>query len=59
MAISTAMKEKHPEIFAPDRNQDPRQRTRTVPMQVLSLGFCRTGTSCESPRYVRSEPLFP
>lgn len=59
MAISTAMKEKHPEIFAPDRNQDPRQRTRTVPMQVLSLGFCRTGTSCESPAMIATNPLFP
>lgn len=23
-------------------------QTRTVPMEVLVLGFCRTGTACES-----------
>ncbi|KAK4540193.1 hypothetical protein LTR36_009691 [Oleoguttula mirabilis] len=33
----------HHHIYA-ERNEDPRKRQRTVPMEVLSLGYSRTGT---------------
>ncbi|KAK3049572.1 hypothetical protein LTR09_009240 [Extremus antarcticus] len=35
--------ERHPNIYV-ERNEDTRQRRRTVPMEVLSLGYSRTGT---------------
>ena len=35
-----------PELYVPMVDEDPRTRTRTVPMEVLILGFPRTGTSC-------------
>jgi hypothetical protein len=35
--------EKHPEVYVRGK-VDPRQRVRTVPMEVLSLGYSRTGT---------------
>ena len=42
------MKEKHPELFMPQTNIDRRQRKRVVPMEVMNLGFPRTGTMCKS-----------
>ena len=42
------MREKHPELFLPPVNMDRRQRTRLVPMEVMNLGFPRTGTMCKS-----------
>ena len=39
--------EKHPELFARDQYTDPWTRKRKVPMQVLCLGYMRTGTACE------------
>ncbi|MCJ1279138.1 hypothetical protein MMC21_006962 [Puttea exsequens] len=38
------MKEKHPELFLPETNIDRRQCKRVVPMEVMNLGFPRTGT---------------
>ena len=40
-------KEKHPELFAHDHHTDPRTRKRQVPLEVLCLGYMRTGTACE------------
>ena len=39
--------ETHPYFFKPDQNINRRLCTRTVPMQVLSLGMSRTGTACK------------
>ena len=36
-------KERHPQVYV-ERYEDPRKRKRTVPMEVLSLGWSRTGT---------------
>ncbi|KAK5688665.1 hypothetical protein LTS10_000643 [Elasticomyces elasticus] len=36
-------KERHPQIYV-ERNEDPRTRQRTMPMEVLSMGYSRTGT---------------
>lgn len=41
------MQEKHPELFM-TFDQDPRERKRVVPMEVLSLGMPRTGTACKT-----------
>lgn len=38
--------ERFPEMFQPNRKIDRRQCTRIVPMKVLVLGMCRTGTAC-------------
>lgn len=38
--------ERFPEMFALNRRIDRRQCTRVVPMRVLVLGMCRTGTAC-------------
>lgn len=38
--------ERFPEMFAINRKIDRRQCTRVVPMRVLVLGMCRTGTAC-------------
>ena len=43
-----SMKEKHPELFLPQTNIDRRQQKRVVPMEVMNLGFPRTGTMCKS-----------
>lgn len=40
--------ERFPEMFAVNRRIDRRQCTRVVPMRVLVLGMCRTGTACTS-----------
>ena len=40
--------DKFPELFAVNRKIDRRQCTRVVPMRVLVLGMCRTGTHCMS-----------
>ncbi|KAM0802925.1 efflux pump antibiotic resistance protein [Usnea florida] len=48
MPRSLTRQEKHPELFARDIYTDPRSRTRKVPMEVLCLGYMRTGTACES-----------
>ncbi|OJJ43595.1 hypothetical protein ASPZODRAFT_73923 [Penicilliopsis zonata CBS 506.65] len=37
-------REKYPELFVPDRNIDPRTRSREVPMKILALSMPRTGT---------------
>lgn len=42
------MVEKHPELFMPQTNIDRRQCKRVVPMEVMNLGFPRTGTMCKS-----------
>lgn len=39
--------ERFPEMFQPNRKIDRRQCTRVVPMKVLVLGMCRTGTACK------------
>ncbi|MCJ1399743.1 hypothetical protein MMC11_002945 [Xylographa trunciseda] len=38
------MMEKHPELFTPQTNIDRREHERVVPMEVMNLGFPRTGT---------------
>lgn len=40
--------ERFPEMFQPNRKIDRRECGRVVPMKVLVLGMCRTGTACES-----------
>jgi hypothetical protein len=42
--FTPATRAKHPECFG-EANIDRRKCTRVVPMQVLSLGFARTGTA--------------
>lgn len=42
------MKEKHPELYMPETNIDRRRCKRVVPMEVMNLGFPRTGTMCKS-----------
>lgn len=44
-----AIKARHPELFKPDLQIDRQSGIRTVPMEVMNLGFLRTGTMCESP----------
>ncbi|KAF6826966.1 nad dependent epimerase [Colletotrichum plurivorum] len=39
------VEERHPELFRPVSTESPRGKKRTVPMEVLCLGFPRTGTS--------------
>ncbi|CAF9937178.1 hypothetical protein IMSHALPRED_011046 [Imshaugia aleurites] len=41
------IKERHPELFKPDLQIDRQSGIRTVPMEVMNLGFPRTGTMCE------------
>ena len=36
-------KERHPEVYG-EKNEDTRERRRTVPMEVMSMGYSRTGT---------------
>lgn len=36
-------RERYPDIYI-ERNENPRERRRTVPLEVLSLGYSRTGT---------------
>ena len=43
-----SQEEKFPELFTVNRKIDRRQCTRVVPMRVLVLGMCRTGTHCTS-----------
>ena len=43
-------KQRFPELYKPMVEEDPRERQRTVPMEVLVLGYPRTGTSCKSPK---------
>ncbi len=42
------MEEKHPELFKPETDIDRRLCRRIVPMEVMNLGFPRTGTMCKS-----------
>ena len=42
------LKERHPEFFTPDRKLDRLHGRRVIPMEVLNLGFPRTGTMCTS-----------
>lgn len=46
-------REKYPDIYV-ERNENPRERRRTVPLEVLSLGYSRTGTMSMS-LYTRSQ----
>lgn len=46
MPRKTTLKERHPELYTPDRKLDRLHGQRTVPMEVLNLGFPRTGTMC-------------
>ena len=48
--------ERHPELFAQDQYIDPRSQKRVIPLEVLCLGYMRTGTACKSPT---SHPLHP
>jgi len=48
MPRSITRQEKHPELFARDSYTDPRTRKRKAPMEVLCLGYVRTGTACGS-----------
>ena len=48
MPRSITCQEKHPELFAQDLHTDPQSRKRKVPMEVLCLGYMRTGTACKS-----------
>ena len=50
------IKERHPELFKPDLQIDRQNGIRTVPMEVMNLGFPRTGTMCE---YRRIPNLIP
>lgn len=48
MSRSTmTLREKHPELYVSASTVDPGNRTRVVPMEVLCLGYMRTGTACE------------
>ncbi len=47
MSRIITLQEKHPELFAKDLYIDPASRKRVVPMEVLCLGYMRTGTACE------------
>lgn len=47
MPRTITLQEKHPELFARDLYVDPGSRKRKVPMEVLCLGYMRTGTACE------------
>ena len=47
MASQLTLEQRHPEQFKRDQNIDRRHGTRTVPMQVMNLGFPRTGTMCK------------
>lgn len=47
MASQLTLEQRHPELFKRDQNIDRRQGTRTVPMEVMNLGFPRTGTMCK------------
>ncbi|KAL0936128.1 nad dependent epimerase [Colletotrichum truncatum] len=38
------VQERHPELFRPVSTESPRGKKRTVPLEVLCLGFPRTGT---------------
>ncbi|KAI4095342.1 MAG: hypothetical protein LQ344_001640 [Seirophora lacunosa] len=39
------LREKHPELYVSASQIDPGNRTRVVPMEVLCLGYMRTGTA--------------
>lgn len=39
-------KERFPELYVHMEDEAPHLRHRTVPMEVLVLGYPRTGTSC-------------
>jgi len=45
--LKVTNEERFPEMFAPNRKIDRRTCTRVVPMKVLVLGMCRTGTACK------------
>ncbi|KAJ4210667.1 hypothetical protein NW759_013209 [Fusarium solani] len=42
------VRDRHPELFEPINYESPRGKVRSVPMQVLCLGFNRTGTATMS-----------
>jgi hypothetical protein len=39
-------RQRHPELFVQETDVDRHTCKRVVPMEVLSLGMSRTGTSC-------------
>ncbi|KAG6988577.1 hypothetical protein G7Y79_00070g096760 [Physcia stellaris] len=45
MPRSITLAERHPELFAQDQYIDPRSQKRLIPMEVLCLGYMRTGTA--------------
>ncbi len=47
MPRPVTLQEKHPELFTRDQYVDPASRKRLVPMEVLCLGYMRTGTACK------------
>jgi hypothetical protein len=51
-------RERHPEAYRVS-NENTRKRVRTVPMQVLSMGYSRTGTMCECPLKAAVSPALP
>ena len=48
MPRSITLEEKHPELFAKDNYIHPRDRKRVTSIEVLCLGYMRTGTACKS-----------
>ena len=52
MSRSLTRQEKHPELFASDLYTDPRSRKREIPMEVLCLGYMRTGSASKSYSYL-------
>ena len=49
MASRLSVEQRHPELFTFDKNIDRQHGVRTVPMEVMNLGFPRTGTMCTYP----------
>lgn len=55
MPREMTLQEKHPELYLPEQNINRWTCVRVVPMQVLNLSMCRTGTQCPT----GIEELFP
>ena len=50
------MEQNYPQMFLPDSNIDRRKCKREVPMEVLNLGFPRTGTACRTTQVFETCP---
>lgn len=46
MASQLIVEQRSPKLFKTDKSNDRQHGTRTVPMEVINLGFPRTGTMC-------------